>query len=63
LNLNFSIVQYIFVEKASETTMAEEEYEPDYDDGDFGGDDDIDGDDEEVGEETAGGMENIDVRF
>ncbi len=43
--------------------MAEEEYEPDYDDGDFGGDDDIDGDDEEVGEETAGGMENIDVRF
>jgi len=41
--------------------MAEEEYEPDYDDGDFGGDD-MDGEDiEEPGEDTAGGMENIDV--
>ena len=41
--------------------MAEEEYEPDYDDGDFGGDD-IDGDDiEEAGDEAEGGIENIDV--
>ena len=41
--------------------MADDEYEPDYDEGDFGGDD-MDGEDiEEPGEEVGGGMENIDV--
>ena len=41
--------------------MADDEYEPDYDDNDFGGDD-IDGEDlDEVADETAGPEGGIDV--
>ena len=44
--------------------MADEEYEPDYEDGDFGGDD-IDGEDiDDVAAEEGGDAEgNIDVRL